>query len=237
MIEIRGLEKSFGKQQVLKGLDLRIKEGEICVVLGPNGSGKTTLIKCILGLVVPDKGSIHINGENIIGQWNYRKNIGYMSQIARFPENLKVKELISMIKDIREQDGYEKELIDIFQLQPELNKPLGHLSGGTRQKVNAVIALMFNSPLLICDEPTAGLDPVSLIQLKGLIQKAKRNKQTILLITHIMSLVEEMADEIIFLLEGRIYFQGSAGELKQEQNEQDEHAARIASYGPVSHKS
>ena len=221
MIEITNLEKSFGKQHVLKGLDLKIKQGGISVVLGPNGSGKTTLIKCLLGLVVPDKGNILINGEDISNKWSYRKNIGYISQIARFPENLKVKELISMIKDIRELNGHEEELIDIFQLQPELNKSLGHLSGGTRQKVNVVCALMFNSPLLICDEPTAGLDPVSLIQLKELIQRAKGNNQTILLITHIMSLVEEMADEIIFLMEGKIYFQGSVSDLKNKQDEQN----------------
>ena len=222
MVEIKGLYKSFGKLEVLKGVDLHLKGGKISAVLGPNASGKTTIIKSILGLVIPDKGEIIINGQNIKGKWDYRQEIGYMPQIARFPDNLSVTELISMVQDLRGTNGNgHHDLIDTFQLEPYLEKSLRNLSGGTRQKVNAVIALMFDTPMLIFDEPTTGLDPVSLIRMKDLIDQEKEKGRTILLTTHIMPLVEELADEIIFLLEGKIYFQGTIEELRSKYNEQN----------------
>ena len=101
MISIENLHKKFGKNQVLKGIDLEIDQGGIFAVLGPNGSGKTTLIKSILGMVVPNSGSIKLNGKSVKNDWKYRNNIDYLPQIANFPGNLSVKELIRMIKDLR----------------------------------------------------------------------------------------------------------------------------------------
>ena len=98
MIHIKNLHKRFGKLNALDGIDVKIQDDGIFAVLGPNGSGKTTLIKCILGMVIPDTGSISIDDREILGQWEYRKKIAYMPQIANFPPNLKVKELIKMIK-------------------------------------------------------------------------------------------------------------------------------------------
>ncbi|MCB0434109.1 MAG: ATP-binding cassette domain-containing protein, partial [Mangrovimonas sp.] len=119
----------------------------------------------------------------------------------------------------------EEKLIKLFGLQPFMDKKLGNLSGGTKQKVNIVLAFMFNSALIILDEPTTGLDPVSLIRLKALIQEEKKKGKTILITSHIMSFVEEMADEIVFLLEGTIYFKGSIQELKDTTEQTDfEHA-------------
>ena len=221
MVEINSLKKSFGKLEVLKKVDLHIKRETICAVLGPNASGKTTIIKCMLGLVIPDGGEIIIDGHNTKGAWDYRKSIGYMPQIARFPENLSVNELIDMIQNLRSQQGNKDHLIETFGLQPYLKKSLRNLSGGTRQKVNAVLALMFDTPLLIFDEPTTGLDPISLIKMKDFIAEEKKKGKTILLTTHIMGLVEELADEIIFLLEGEIYFQGSITALKERYQESD----------------
>lgn len=218
MIEIKGLSKRFGKLQVLKSLDLNIEAGKISAILGPNGSGKTTLIKTILGMVVPDAGTIAIDGQEILHKWEYREHIGYLPQIARFPENLKVKELIGMVSNIRKMEGDSTSLINLFKLEPYLNKVLGNLSGGTRQKVNIVLTMMFDSPLLVLDEPTAGLDPVALIKLKELIQEEKRRGKTILFTTHIISLVEELSDEIIFLLEGKTFFQGGLDVIKKTRN-------------------
>lgn len=225
MVIIQNLHKSFGKNQVLSGVDLSIKEGGIFAVLGPNGSGKTTLIKSILGMVIPNKGTILINNQNIKNNSSYRHQIDYLPQIANFPNNLKVKELIKMIKDLRGKTNEDIRLIELFKLQPFLDKKLGTLSGGTKQKVNLVLTFMFNSPLIILDEPTSGLDPISLIRLKELIKTEKAKGKTILITSHIMSFVEEVSDEIVFLLEGNIYFKGSISELKTKTNQQDfEHA-------------
>lgn len=225
MVSIQNLHKKFGKNQVLSGLDLEISEGGIFAVLGPNGSGKTTLIKCLLGMVIPNKGSISVMGENVKNGSEYRHKIDYLPQIANFPSNLKVKELIKMIKDLRGNTTLDQELISLFKLEPFLDKKLGNLSGGTKQKVNLVLTFMFNSPLVILDEPTSGLDPISLLRLKKLIQAEKDKGKTILITSHIMSFVEEISDEIVFLLEGKIYFKGSINELKNKTNQPDfEHA-------------
>ena len=215
MINIENLNKKFGKLLVLDGLNLSFSKGGIHTILGPNGSGKTTLIKSILGMVLPNSGSIKINGNQIIGKWFYRNEISYLPQIAHFPNNLKVAELFKMIKDLREGACNEEELIAGFKLAPFLDKKLGNLSGGTSQKVNIALTFMFDSPLIILDEPTTGLDPVALIHLKKLILEERDKGKTILISTHIMSFVEEVSDEIVFLLEGKIYFQGTIAQLKE----------------------
>lgn len=225
MVSIQNLHKTFGKNQVLSGVDLNIKKGGIFAVLGPNGSGKTTLIKCILGMVLPNKGTIVIQDQNIKNNSEYRHKIDYLPQIANFPSNLKVSELIKMIKDLRGKTDEDQQLIELFKLKPFLDKKLGTLSGGTKQKVNIVLTFMFDSPLIILDEPTSGLDPISLLRLKDLIQLEKGKGKTILITSHIMSFVEEVSDEIVFLLEGKIYFKGSISELKEKTNQPDfEHA-------------
>ena len=225
MVSIQNLYKKFGKNVVLSGVDLTIKDGGIFAVLGPNGSGKTTLIKSILGMVIPNKGTISVLGEDIKKSSDYRYKIDYLPQIANFPSNLKVKELVTMIKDLRGKTTNDEYLISLFKLEPFLDKKLGNLSGGTKQKVNIVLAFMFDSPLIILDEPTSGLDPISLIRLKELIQTEKAKGKTILITSHIMSFVEEISDEIVFLLEGQIYFKGTISELKTKTNQPDfEHA-------------
>lgn len=225
MVTYQNIDKKFGQQVVLDGLDLSISQGKIVAVLGPNGSGKTTMIKSLLGMVIPDKGSINLNGDSIKNKWNYRREIDYLPQIANFPANLKVQELFTMIKDLRGKTTKDKVLIEYFKLEPYLNKKLGVLSGGTKQKANLVLTFMFDSPLVILDEPTSGLDPISLIRLKELIQQEKANGKTILITSHIMNFVEEIADEIVFLLEGKIYFQGTVSEIKTSTGQKDfEHA-------------
>lgn len=215
MITIKALKKSFGSNQVLKGVDLEVTEAGICAVLGPNGSGKTTIIKSILGMVIPDSGELSVANQNVKGQWGYRKLIGYLPQIARFPENLTVLEVIKMVKDIRGEVADEQRLIARFGLEPFLNSRLRNLSGGTRQKVNIVLCFMFDAQYIILDEPTAGLDPVALISLKALINEERDSGKMILLTTHIMDLVEELADEIVFLLEGKIFFKGSLTDMRE----------------------
>ncbi len=225
MIEFKNLHKRFGKLIVLDGLDLEINKGGIFAILGPNGSGKTTLIKCLLGMVIPNKGEITFDKNSVLGKWTYRNNLNYLPQIANFPPNLTVFELINMVKNLRPKASNSEELIELFGLKTSLDKKLGNLSGGTKQKVNIVLTFMFDSDLIVLDEPTNGLDPIALIHLKEIIQKEKEKGKTILITTHIMSFVDEVADEIVFLLDGKIYFKGTVEALKKQMNNDNlEHA-------------
>lgn len=176
-------------------------------------------------MVIPDSGTIMVQKNNIKKNWAYRKNIDYLPQIANFPGNLKVRELITMIKDLRGKDADDQALIDFFKIEPFLDKKLGNLSGGTKQKVNLVLCFMFDSPLIILDEPTSGLDPVALIKLKEIIHREKAKGKTILITSHIMNFVEEVANRVLFILDGKIYFNGTTNQLKEQTGQTDfEHA-------------
>ncbi len=215
MIEIVNLEKSYGRLRVLRGLDLRIERGAVTAVVGPNASGKTTLIKAILGLVKPDAGQIVFDGTKLNGAWHYRERVGYMPQAARFPDNLSGREVLAMLKDLRGRPGgLDEELLQAFDLDRELGKPLRTLSGGTRQKINAVIAFLFRPDVLILDEPTAGLDPVASSILKDKILRERDAGATVILTSHIMSEIEELADSVAFLLDGTVRFAGSTVAIK-----------------------
>jgi Cu-processing system ATP-binding protein len=209
MLSIRELSKSFGKNQVLNSVTLELAKPGVYAILGPNGSGKTTLIKSILGMVIPSGGDVKLFGESVLGKWKYRDAVAYLPQIARFPENLKVSELFRMITDLRDGGVIDNELIELFGLTEFLDKRLGNLSGGTRQKVNLVLTFIKDCPFIVLDEPTAGLDPISIVRLKTLIKDETQKGKIILITTHVMSLVEDLADEIIYLLEGSIHFRGN----------------------------
>lgn len=220
MIKLFNIIKKYGKLEVLKGIDAEISKGKVTAIVGPNGSGKTTIIKIILGLVKADYGKVFINNEQINGGYLYRNLIGYMPQIASYPENLTVFEVLSMIKDLRNRnDNPEEKLLKEFDLIGELTKPIRTLSGGNKQKLSAVISLMFNPEILIFDEPTAGLDPVMSSRFKEIVFAEKKRGKTILLTSHIMSEVEELADEIIFLLDGKIYYHGTIINLLLDKGE------------------
>lgn len=220
MIALKNIEKKFGKFHVLKNIFLEIQPGKITAIVGPNGSGKTTIIKSILGLVKPESGDILIDDKSIIGEHLYRKNIGYMPQSASFPENLTVREVIKMIADLRNEEiNIESNLIEILNLIPEMNKQIKNLSGGNKQKLSAYIALIFNPSIIILDEPTAGLDPVASSNLKQRILEECSNGKTIILTSHIMTEIEELADNIIFLIDGKIVFDGEVKDLIESSGE------------------
>ncbi len=205
MIRIENLEKSYGKSFTLNVDRLEFGKGSVVTLMGPNGSGKTTLLKSILGLVIPEKGTITVNGENISGQCKYRNSICYMPQSSPYPPNLKVKEIISITKDIRKkQDNYDYELFELFGMPNILEKRSGALSQGTRQRLSASLAFMFGSDIIVLDEPTAGLDPYSSGVLKTKILKVKKEGKLILLTTHIVNEVSELSDRLVFMLDGRI---------------------------------
>ena len=220
MIDIRRVEKAFGAQRVLQAVDLAIAPARVTAIVGPNGAGKTTLIKMIVGLVRPDAGEIRFDGVPIGDGHAHRARIGYMPQIARFPDNLTGAELLAMLTDLRGGEGacaarHDEMLIGALGIEQELAKPLRVLSGGTRQKVNAVIAFLFHPELLILDEPTAGLDPVASSTLKDVILAARGAGRTVLLTSHNMSELEELADDVAFLLDGRVRYHGPVHDLKR----------------------
>ena len=221
LIKITNLKKSFGKLQVLKGVTCSFNGGRVVSVLGPNASGKTTLIKSILGMVVPDGGEILFKGEPVINTFQYKRNIGYMPQIGRYPDNMKIGQLFEMMKDIREaHTGLDESLIDAFQLKSMFNKAMRTLSGGTRQKVSAALACLFNPDVLVLDEPTAGLDPLAAEVLKEKIQEQKSRGKLILITSHIMSEVDEVADEVMYLFEGQVKFFKPLEEIKRSTGEE-----------------
>jgi Cu-processing system ATP-binding protein len=220
MIEIKNCQKKFGKLQVLQDVNLSFNKGECIALIGPNGCGKTTLIKSILGMVLPDSGSIEYNGKSVVGDYLYREHVGYMPQIGRYPDNMTIGQIIGMIKEIRHSHKLlDEDLLKAFELEKMFNKQMRTLSGGTTQKVSAVLAFLFNPEILILDEPTAGLDPLASEILKEKIITEKQKGKLILITSHLLSELDDLITEIIFMQEGQIHFHKKVIDLKQETKE------------------
>lgn len=220
MIDLRNVDKRFGKLQVLDNVSLKLDAGKSYALIGPNGSGKTTLIKSILGMVIPTSGEISVFKENIRSHWKYREKIGYMPQIGHYPDNMRIGQLIDMMKNIRgDVKGVDEELIHAFNLNKVLDKRMHTLSGGTRQKVSAALAFLFHAPILILDEPTAGLDPVSVEILKSKILSEKNKGKLMIISSHILSDLDELSTDIIYLFEGKIHYHDTIVNLKEETQE------------------
>jgi Cu-processing system ATP-binding protein len=220
MIIASNVTKKFGKLKALDNVSATCGKGQCIALIGPNGSGKTTLIKSILGMVVPDSGFITFNGKNILHDWEYRSKIGYMPQIGRYPDNMTIGQVLDMMKDIRqEKSNLDEELIETFQLRPLYKKRMRTLSGGTRQKVSACIAFLFNPDVLILDEPTAGLDPVSSEQLKEKIIREKEKGKLVLITSHVLSELDDLVTHIIYMQDGVMRFHKSIEDLKADTGE------------------
>lgn len=221
MIRIEKLKKRFKKLQALDNIDVFFNEGQVISLIGPNGSGKTTLIKSILGMVRPDEGSIYVNQKLIGNDPGYRAIIGYMPQIGRYPDNMKIGQLFRMMRNIRKASDadLDTDLIVRFNLASMFDKPMRTLSGGTRQKVSAALAFYFKPDVLILDEPTAGLDPLSTEILKEKILDAKRRRKLILITSHILSDLDELTTHVMYMQEGRMLFLKEIGQLRKETGE------------------
>lgn len=218
MIEIAGLSKSFGGTRVLDDVNATFQSGRVTALVGPNAAGKTTLIKSILGLVRPDSGRILVDGAPTDFTGEYRARIGYMPQIARYPDGLTGAELVEFLTELRGGVGQvplDASLMDRLRVREFLHKPLRTLSGGSRQKINAAAAFLFRPSILILDEPTAGLDPLSSSLLKDAIAERPVGR-TVLVTSHVMAELEQVADDVVFLLEGRVRFSGTIAAIKAE---------------------
>ncbi len=220
MILIDKACKKFGQLIALDQVSLHLALGKSYALIGPNGSGKTTLIKSILGLVVPTSGEILFDSKSIFKNWKYREQIGYMPQIGRYPDNMRIGQLLEMMKNIRSDvSKVDEDLIDEFKLYKISDKPLHALSGGTRQKVSASLAFLFNAPVMILDEPTAGLDPISVEILKEKILHEKKMGKLMIITSHILNELDELTSELIYMFEGKVQYNNSIESLKEETSE------------------
>lgn len=221
MIIVKNISKQFGKLKALDTVSTTCNKGECIALIGPNGSGKTTLIKSILGMVLPDSGSITFNGKNILNHWHYREEIGYMPQIGRYPDNMTIGQVLDMMKDIRNKaTSLDEDLIKAFAINNLMNKRMRTLSGGTIQKVSAALAFLFDPAVLILDEPTAGLDPVASELFKEKIIAEKEKGKLVLITSHILSDLDDLVTRIIYMQDGKLIFHKSMEELRIDTGEE-----------------
>ncbi len=220
MIIASNVSKQFGKLKALDNVSVTCNKGECIALIGPNGSGKTTLIKSILGMVVPDSGFITFNGNNILHDWRYRTQIGYMPQIGRYPESMSIGDVLDMMKDIRGHKGnLDEDLIHSFGLDKLMHKRMRTLSGGTTQKVSASLAFLFDPEVLILDEPTAGLDPVASEILKEKIISQKKEGKLVLVTSHVLSELDDLVTQVIYMQDGQLRFHKTIEDLRIDTGE------------------
>jgi len=222
MLDVRNLTKSFGKMKAMDNFSGFMEAVQSVSLVGTNGSGKTIFIKCLLGLATPDKGVILFMGQSVLGAWEYRKYIGYMPQIGRYPDNIRVGQVLDMVKEIRQHETVQldEDLVTAFQIDKFAHKAMRTLSGGMRQKVSACLAFLFDPRVLILDEPTAGLDPLSSEILKEKVLAEKSKDKLIILTSHIFSDLEELTSDILYIIDGKIRFYEPIDVLKERTGEQ-----------------
>jgi Cu-processing system ATP-binding protein len=216
MIQMQNVHKRFGALPVLRGVELALTPGRVTAIVGPNAAGKSTLIRCILGLSRPDRGQILLADGRDVRVPSARAAIGYMPQQPSFPDNLTGHEVLAMLDALRPDVIPDNTLLERFQVAGQLDKPVRTLSGGTRQKLSAVIAFRYRPSLLILDEPTAGLDPLASSVFKSAVVAARDAGATILLTTHVVAELSVLADEIAFLHDGAIRFAGPIAALLRD---------------------
>ena len=171
-------------------------------------------------MVVSDSGFITFNGSNIIHNWEHRRLIGYMPQIGRYPDNMTIGQVFRMMKDIRNAKDGDESLMTEFGLDKMLNKRMRTLSGGTRQKVSASLAFLFDPDVLILDEPTAGLDPLSSEKLKERIIAEKKKGKLILITSHILSELDDLVTQVMYMQDGSVLFHKKLAELQMDTGEE-----------------
>ena len=219
-VRVEQLAKAFGRLTVLDGVSAAFQPGRTTALIGPNAAGKTTLLKCILGLVRPDAGCIRLGDETTDAAGDYRRIIGYMPQAPSFPGHLSAREVTRMLIDLRGPGGdIDDQLFSDFHLRTSFDKPVRTLSGGSRQKLNAALAFLFRPRVLILDEPTAGLDPIAAGILKEKVRVARDQGATIIVTSHVIAELEELADDVLLLLDGVVRYEGTLARIAMEAGE------------------
>jgi ABC-2 type transport system ATP-binding protein len=204
-IVIENLTKSYGSQKALDGVSLEIKSGQITGLLGPNGAGKSTLMKIITGSVIPDTGSVMVNGVDVLKEpLKVQRVLGYLPEHNPQYLELYIKEYLEYVASIYKVDKSRvSQVIDMVVLGPEQHKKIGALSKGYRQRVGLAAALIPDPEILILDEPTTGLDPAQLVEIRALLREVAQEKM-VLFSTHIMQEVVELCSSCVFLKSGRL---------------------------------
>jgi ABC-2 type transport system ATP-binding protein len=215
-IVVENLTKSYGPQKALANVSIEIKSGQITGLLGPNGAGKSTLMKIITGAVVPDEGSVVVNGIDVLREpLKVQRVLGYLPEHNPQYLELYIKEYLAYVASIyKVPKSRVDEVIAMVVLGPEQHKKIGALSKGYRQRVGLAAALIPDPDLLILDEPTTGLDPAQLVEIRALLRQVAKEK-TVLFSTHIMQEVVELCTECIFLSKGEIKKQLSRNEIEK----------------------
>ena len=215
-IVIENLTKSYGSQKALDRVSLEIKSGQITGLLGPNGAGKSTLMKIITGSVIPDAGSVMVNGVDVLKEpLKVQRVLGYLPEHNPQYLELYIKEYLEYVASIYKVDTSRvSQVIDMVVLGPEQHKKIGALSKGYRQRVGLAAALIPDPQILILDEPTTGLDPAQLVEIRALLREVAQEK-TVLFSTHIMQEVVELCSECIFLSRGHIKKQLTRNEIER----------------------
>lgn len=218
MIDVEHLFKRYGAIQALNDVSLEIAEGEIVGLLGPNGAGKTTLIKSITGYLQPDEGSIRVDGIDVLAErQKAQMRIGYLPENAPLYPELSVQSYLQMIADLRqiarsEQRARIGEAVRATNLVDRLAQPIGTLSKGYRQRVGLAQAILHRPRLLVLDEPSVGLDPTQIVEMRSLIRNLAE-QSTVLFSTHILPEVEALCDRVIILMNGQVRADARLGEL------------------------
>jgi ABC-2 type transport system ATP-binding protein len=218
MIEANHLVKTYGNVQALRDVSFSLKEGEIVGLLGPNGAGKTTTIKILTGYLQPDEGDVYIDGLDVLTQTKeVQQRIGYLPESAPLYPELSIQRYLQMMADLREIPADQQleaisEAVYATNLANHLTRPVGELSKGFRQRVGLAQAILHHPKLLILDEPTIGLDPTQILDIRRLIQRLARHS-TILFSTHILTEVEALCDRAIIVLNGEIRADARLSEL------------------------
>ena len=221
MIEIKHLTKKFGSTKILNDINLKVKKGEILGFLGPNGAGKSTTMKIITGFWSPSSGSVEVDGMNVVkNSIETRKKIGYLPETVPLYDDMRVYEYLKFIAEIRgiNKDNIKsriKEVVGDCGLSKVLRKPIEELSKGYRQRVGLAQAIMHEPDILILDEPTTGLDPNQITEIRDLIKTIGKEK-TVIFSTHILSEVSATCDRVIIINNGKIVVEGKPNELAKK---------------------
>lgn len=223
MIEINDLSKSYGEIQALQSTNISIQKGEIVGLLGPNGAGKTTLMKMITGVLEPDTGTVSISGFDIVrDRAKAQTKIGYLPENAPLYPELSVQDYLLMMAELRkilpeDQIRSVRDAVKAVNLENVVTRPIGQLSKGMRQRVGLAQAILHKPEILILDEPTVGLDPTQIIEIRQLI-KTLAKQSTVLFSTHILSEVEALCDRVIMIMNGKIKADSKLSELASSDN-------------------
>ncbi|OGF42743.1 ABC transporter, partial [Candidatus Falkowbacteria bacterium RIFOXYB2_FULL_47_14] len=218
MIEIKNLTKRFGNTVILDNINLEVKKGEILGFLGPNGAGKSTTMKIITSFWSPTSGSIKIDGLDVTtDSLKTRTKIGYLPETVPLYDDMRVYEYLKFIAEVRgiaKEDMKKrlKEVVEACGLKKVLLKPIEELSKGYRQRVGLAQAIMHEPDILILDEPTTGLDPNQIVEIRDLIKKIGKEK-TVIFSTHILSEVSATCDRVLIINNGKIVGEGSPADL------------------------